>query len=148
MKKHPQSSICETANSLECLECGTGDKGNAVARGQGVECWAAIRLQSLAMLSKRVRLIDFWFVVTISFWYSNLSTYKTGLLISNACPIACICTLLFSRLLVLNSYLCGGDFLRLLYICLYQWAFPFIIFLFLVVASSFPSRKVPLILVV
>ena len=149
MKKHPQSSICETVNSLECLECGTGD-GDAVARGWGVECWVAFRRQSLAMLCTRVGLIDFWFVVTISFWYSNLSTYKAGLLISNACPIACLCTLLFSQLLVLNSYLgrWGGDFLPLLYVCLYQWAFPFIIVLFLVVAFSFTYRKVALIFVI
>ena len=42
------------------------------------------------------------------------------------------------------SHLCADDFLPLLYACLYQWAFPFIIFFFLVVAFCFLSREVPL----
>ena len=35
------------------------------------------------------------------------------------------------------------DLLALLYICLYQWDFPFVLFIFLV-AFSFSLRKVPL----
>ena len=63
--------------------------------------------------------------------------------VSNALPISCICTLFFSQLLVL-IYLCVDDSLCLLYICCYQWDFPFEIFLFLVMGFSFPSREVTL----
>ena len=38
------------------------------------------------------------------------------------------------------SYLCVDDFQYLLFICLYQWAFLIVIFLFLVVAFSFLLR--------
>ena len=41
----------------------------------------------------------------------------------------------FPQLLVMISYLCAGDFLPLLYVCLYQWAFSSLIFLFQVVDS-------------
>lgn len=63
--------------------------------------------------------------------------------VSNTLPISCICTLFFSQLLVL-IYLCVDDFYVYLYICCYQWDFPFVIFLFLVMGFSFPSREVPL----
>ena len=43
----------------------------------------------------------------------------------------------------LISYLCMNDFLLLVYVCLYEWAFPFVIFLFLVVAFIFMLREVP-----
>ena len=37
--------------------------------------------------------------------------------------------------------LCGADFLALLWVCLFWWAFPFIIFMFLILAFSFPLRR-------
>ena len=43
-----------------------------------------------------------------------------------------------------ESYLSVDDFLPLLYICLYQCVFPFMIFFFILVAFSFPPREVPL----
>ena len=52
-----------------------------------------------------------------------------------ASPLPCICTLLFSCLLVLISYFCLDDFWPLLYVCLFCWAVSFILFLFTVVAS-------------
>ena len=66
------------------------------------------------------------------------------LLISNTFPISCVCTFLFSGLLVLMAYFCVGDFLPLLYVCCHLWAFPFIIFLILVVAFSFRPQEIPL----
>lgn len=44
-----------------------------------------------------------------------------------------------------RHHTCVDDFLALLSICLYRWAFPLIMFLFLVVAFYFPLREVPLV---
>ena len=55
---------------------------------------------------------------------------------------------LLMRFLVLVAYLGVDDFLPLLYACLYWWALPFVMLLFLVVAFSFPPREVPLVFVV
>ena len=67
----------------------------------------------------------------------------------NAFSIFFIHPLLFSCLLVLISYLSVGDFLLLFYVCLYWWAFPFIIFLFLIVVFfSFQPREVSLAFVI
>ena len=41
----------------------------------------------------------------------------------------------------LFPYLCVGDFLFLLYVCLFWWHFPFLIFLFLVVAFIFLNES-------
>ena len=84
----------------------------------------------------------------------SLYTYKivlsVGLLITSAPPVSCICTLLVSWFLILVAYLYMDDFLPLLayVLCLYWWAFSFVIFLFLVVTFSFPLREVPLVFVV
>ena len=54
---------------------------------------------------------------------------------------------LYSPVLTISgfiSYLCEDDFLLVLYVCTYWWAFPFLIFLFLIVASFIPPREVPL----
>ena len=58
----------------------------------------------------------------------------TGLLISNAFSISCVYTLLFLWLLVFILYENVDDFIPLLVVCLYWWALPFVIFLFLGVA--------------
>ena len=80
------------------------------------------------------------FAVTMRFWYSSLYINKIVLnfwssnfkCISNICIRA-----LFSQLLILTSYWCADDLLRLFYVCLTsEWAFLFIIFFFLVVAFS------------
>ena len=73
--------------------------------------------------------------------------WVTDFLISNAFSMFCICPPLFSCLLVL-IYLSMGDFLLLYYVCLYQWAFSFVIFLFLIVALSFLPGEIPLVVVV
>ena len=56
-----------------------------------------------------VSIVDFWFVVPMRFCYSSLYismiVFVTGLLISNAFSVFCICVL-FLALLVLMSYLC------------------------------------------
>ena len=83
-------------------------------------------------------LFPLYFDITI--YMCTESFLVAGLLISNAFPISCICTLLFSWLMVLVSHLCVY-FFPLLYVCLYRWAFPLVVFLFLVVAFSFPPRK-------
>ena len=44
--------------------------------------------------------------------------------------------------------LCVDYFLPLLYVCLYQWAFPFCNFFFLLVAFSFLPKEVPLAFIV
>ena len=80
------------------------------------------------------------------FWYRSLYVYLklfqvSGLLIANASPVSCICTLLLSWLLVLISYLCMVVFLSLLYVCFYQWVFSFVIFLFIVV-TLFSAKRV------
>ena len=98
-------------------------------------------------------------------WYTSLSLslslyiyiyiYKrsfqlqlAGLLISNAFPLPCICTLFMVP--DFGTYLCVDDFLSLLYLYwrsllylhLNRWTFLFVIFLFLVVAFSFWPRVV------
>ena len=55
---------------------------------------------------------------------------------------------LSSHLVVLISYLCAHDLLPLLYVNHYLWAFPFIIFMFLVVVFFFFLCRVPLVFVV
>ena len=72
---------------------------------------------------------------TMRFWYSSIKI---------AFPIFCICTPLFLGLLVLISYLCMDDFLPLFCVYLYQWAFSFLVFLFLVVDLSFLPIEIPL----
>ena len=64
----------------------------------------------------------------------------SGLLVLNAFSVSCIGTLLTIATVYVD------DFLPLLCICLcwYIKAFPFVVFLFLVVAGSFPPREVPL----
>ena len=52
--------------------------------------------------------------------YINKIVLSCCLLISDAFPTSCIRALLFSHLLVLISYLCTGDFLPLLCVCLYR----------------------------
>ena len=99
-----------------------------------------------------VPIVDFYFAVTMRFWYSSLYIHKIVL----SCwsfNFKCISNILhlyspLSPLLVLISSLGVGDFLPLLYVCLYQWAFPFVVFLFLVVGFSFSPRQVPLAFVV
>ena len=115
-----------------------------------------------------VSTVDFWFVVTMRFWCSYLyicvcayaytvyvCVYTQDyfkLLVSLfqhvAFPTSCICTLLFSQMLVVIWYFCVGDFLPLLYVCLYQWTFPFMVFSLLIVAFSLASREIPLAFVV
>ena len=73
--------------------------------------------------------------------------WVAGLLIANTFPESHIHTL-YLWLLVLVSCLCVDDSLPLLYVCFSSWAFPFVIFLFLVVAFSFTLREVPLVFVV
>ena len=96
------------------------------------------------------------FIVVFWFWDFDITIYictklfwVPGLLISNALSMFCICPSLFSCLLILISYqnLSVSDFLLLYYLCLYQWAFSFIIFLFLIVAFSFLPREVPLVVI-
>ena len=93
-------------------------------------------------------IVDFCFVAPMRFLYHSLYMYKIVLrcwyfnfkCISN---ILHLCSPLLT-IAVLISCLCVDDFLHLLYVCFYQWAFPFIIFLSLVVAFSFLLREVPL----
>ena len=83
-----------------------------------------------------VPIVDFPFAVPMRFWNSSLYINKIVLscwyfnfkYISNILHFV----LLFSQFLVLIWYLCEDNFLSLLYVCLYLWAFPFIIFLYLV----------------
>ena len=108
-----------------------------------------------------VSIVDFWFAVTLKFWYRSLSlslyiyiyihthkhiymcvcvythihTQSCCFLIASASPGSCICPV-FSRFLILVAYLCANDFLPLLYICLFWWTLLFVIFSFLVVAFS------------
>ena len=78
-------------------------------------------------------LVNFWFVVF--FWYSGLYIYVWFKFpISSFKMNFYICY--SSWLLVLISYLCMSDFVPLLYVSLYCWSSPFIIFLILVVSSS------------
>ena len=62
-------------------------------------------------------------------------------MISNEFPISSICSLIFSKLLDLISYLCINYSLSMPYVCLYGSTFPFVTFLFLTVAFSFPHRE-------
>ena len=90
-------------------------------------------------------IIGFWFVVTTLLIYQSLyrSFQLAGLLISNAFPLPCICTLFMVP--DFGTYLCVDDFLSLLYLYwisslylhLNRWTFLFVIFLFLVMAFSF-----------
>ena len=76
--------------------------------------------------------------IGLSFWSLNCKYISRILnLYSSLLPV-----------LVLISYLCVDDFLMLLYVCFYWWAFSFIIFLFLVLAFSFPPREIPSVFVV
>jgi len=88
-------------------------------------------------------------VVPVIFWYNLIYMCR---IVSHCWSfnfkcilVFCICPLLFSFLVVLISYLKMDDFL--LYLCLYQWAFSFIIFLFLVLAFPFLLKNVHLVIV-
>ena len=99
-----------------------------------------------------VSIVDFWFAVIIKFWYRSQYIFKIVLSCSSL-NCKCISSILFLyppllTLLVLVAYLCMDDFLSLLYACLYQWALSFVIFLFPVVAFSFPPREVLLVFVI
>ena len=61
-------------------------------------------------------IIGFWFVVTTLLIYQSLyrSFQLAGLLISNAFPLPCICTLFMVP--DFGTYLCVDDFLSLLYL--------------------------------
>ena len=96
-------------------------------------------------------ILYFWFAVTIKFWYRSPHIYKIVLScwsLNCRYTVSCICTPLFSQFLVLVAYLCMDGFLPLLYVCLYWWALSFVVFLFLVAASSFVPREIPLVFVV
>ena len=94
------------------------------------------------------RFFFFFFLLCISCRFSVCAYQEVFdvavLLISHAFPISRICTFLFSGLLVLMACFCVGHFPPLLYVCCHWWAFPFIIFLILVVAFSFLPQEIPL----
>ena len=85
----------------------------------------------------------FRFTVAMRFWYISLCVYTrlfqvAVLFISNAFPIFCNIPIfvLFSSH---NVWVWYRNFLWMisyLYVCLYRWAFPFVIFRFLVVVFS------------
>ena len=84
-----------------------------------------------------ISIIVCWFAFPLRFWYSSLYIYKAVL---SCWPYnfkfnSHICTVLFLWLLFLQTYFPIDDFLLLLYVCFYQWAFQFVIFLFLVIPS-------------
>ena len=56
----------------------------------------------------------------------KLGCFKLLVSYSNVPPIFCICTLFFSQLLALISYLYVDGFLLLLFVYFYKWAFPYI----------------------
>ena len=86
-----------------------------------------------------VSILDFWFVVPMRFWFSLLYMYKINLLICwfQMYFLFFICTLPFA------SYFFMEDFLHCFYVCLHQWASPFLN-LFILIVSSFLHREVPL----
>ena len=117
-----------------------------------VICWLSLVLCldwffmfGLFFLFYVLSIIFFWFGVPIGFLYNHLYVYRIvfGFWSLN---FKCIFSVLslsspFSCLLVLTAYLSMGDFLLLYYLCLYKWPFPFVIFLFLIMAFLFCLEK-------
>ena len=97
------------------------------------------------LLFMYISVIDFWLVVIIRFWYSNLYVSKVVLCYwsLNFKSISNI-PHLYPPLLMIAAfvYLCVNDFLLLLYFYPKQWTFLLVIFFFLVVTFSFPHREV------
>ena len=117
-----------------------------------------------------VSTVDFWFAVTMRFWSSCLYIHMC-VCVYSIC--VCVCVYIYTqdyfKLLVYfhmlhfqhpafvlsSSHSCWLWYdifvLVISYLCcmyLYQWAFPFIIFLLLTVAFSFALREIPLAFVV
>ena len=92
-------------------------------------CFLAIWWQTLVLCLDSlfffvcVSIVYCWFAVSMRFQNNSLYicniVLSSGLLISNVYSICCICSLLFSWLLVTISYLCVDNFLPLLFTCLY-----------------------------
>ena len=99
---------------------------------------------SVCVYSVCAFIVDFWFLVTVRFGYTHTQTHKICLSFWSF-NFKCLSNIyshnLFAWELVLISYLCADDFLPVLYVHLYWWAFSFVIFLFLVVAFSTQRRS-------